>query len=285
MKALALTLLAALPVSAHAQHAHHAGHSAACTREHAAMGHCTLAAAPSASTPREPIPVPTDADRAAAFPALTTAHQHPRALYWLARFNHLELWDADPGSGQTWTGDVRLGGDIHRLRLATYGARSQGHTESADIEMLYSRSVTPWWDVQFGARQSFQSHSRTWAAFGVQGLAPYLFELSAMAYAASGGQVQVSLDAEYELLLTNRLILQPSFELTAALKHEPHAGIGSGVGTLEAGLRLRYEITRRVAPYLGLVHERNLGNTADITRANGHHTRDTRVVAGVRVWF
>jgi len=145
--------------------------------------------------------------------------------------------------------------------------------------------VTPWWDVQLGARQSFQSHSRTWAAFGVQGLAPYLFELSAMAYAASGGQVQVSLDAEYELLLTNRLILQPALEITAALKNEPQAGIGSSLGSLEAGLRLRYEVTRRVAPYLGLVHERDFGNTAAITRRSSHHVRDTRLVAGVRVWF
>jgi len=291
MKVLALTLLAALPVSVYAQHdhhAHHAGHAApACTPEHAAMGHCTLSPEPpaSAQTPHAPIPAVTDADRAAAFPVLMTPHQHPRALYWLARFNHLELWDADPGSGQAWTGDFRLGGDIHRLRIASYGERRKGHTESADLEMLYSRSVTPWWDVQIGARQSVQPHSRTWAAFGVQGLAPYLFELSAMAYAASGGQVQFNLDAEYELLLTNRLILQPSLEISAALKNEPQAGIGSGLGSLEAGLRLRYEVTRRFAPYLGLVHERNLGNTADIARRSGHHIRDTRVVAGVRVWF
>jgi copper resistance protein B len=120
---------------------------------------------------------------------------------------------------------------------------------------------------------------------GVQGLAPYMFEVSAMAYAGSGGQVQLKVEAEYELLLTNRLILQPLLEATASLKDEPEEGIGAGLGKLEAGLRLRYEFTRRFAPYIGVAHERALGNTADIAHSNGGHVRDTRVVAGIRFWF
>jgi len=265
----------------------HSGHAApACTPEHAAMGHCTPPpAAPSRQAPREPIPPLTDADRAAAFPVLKTAHHHASAVHWLARFDRLEAWDADPGSGQSWSGDFRYGGDIHRLRLAGEGERQHGALESASWYAHYSRSITPWWDLLAGARHDVKPDSRTWASLGVQGLAPYFFELTAMLHAGSGGQVQFTMEAEYELLLTNRLILQPLVEVTASLKNEADTGIGTGLGALETGLRLRYEITRRFAPYIGLVHERNFGRTADFARDNGQHVRDTRVVAGVRVWF
>jgi len=264
----------------------HAGHAAACTPEHAAMGHCTLPpVTPSPDTPHDPIPVLTDADRAAAFPVLNTAHHHASPVHWLARFDRLEAWDADPGSGQAWSGDFRYGGDIHRLRLAGEGERQHGALESATWHAQYSRSITPWWDLLAGARHDVQPDSRTWASLGVKGLAPYFFELTAMLHAGSGGQIQFTLEAEYELLLTNRLILQPMLELTASRKDEPGSGIGSGLGSLETGLRLRYEITRRFAPYIGLVHERSMGRSADFARSSGHSPRDTRVVAGVRVWF
>jgi len=264
-----------------------AGHAAACTPEHAAMGHCTLPPekAPSSELPHAPIPVLTDADRAAAFPVLQSAHHHASAVHWLARFDRLEAWDTDPGSGQAWSGDFRYGGDIHRLHLASEGERQRGALESTTWHAHYSRSITPWWDLLVGARHDVQPGSRTWASLGVQGLAPYFFELTAMLHAGSGGQVQFTLEAEYEWLLSNRLILQPTLELTASRKNEPGSGIGSGLGALETGLRLRYEITRRFAPYIGLVHERSMGHSADFARSNGHSPRDTRVVAGVRIWF
>lgn len=248
------------------------------------MGHCTPRGA-TPLEPREPIPEPTDADRAAAFPDLHVGHGHGSALHWRVLFNRFEAWDAEPGTGQAWSGSLWLGGDVNRLRVKSSGERSGGHTRSASTEALYSRSVTPWWDLVAGARHEFQPDSRTWGAIGLQGLAPYMFEVSAMAYVGSGGQVQLKVEAEYEVLLTNRLILQPMVEATASLEDEPEAGIGSGLGKLEAGLRLRYEVTRRFAPYIGVTHERALGNTADIARASGGHLRDTRVVAGVRFWF
>ncbi|TDK25152.1 copper resistance protein B [Luteimonas aestuarii] len=257
--------------------------SSGCTPEHAAMGHCRMEAP---REPRTPIPVPTEADIAAAFPALHHhSMEHASPVNYMVLFDRLEAWDADDGSGQGWEAIAWIGTDLDRLWLRSGGEREGGRTGTFDVEALYGRSVLPWWDVVAGVRQELRPRSRTWAALGVQGLAPYMFEVSATAYAGSGGQVQVKVEAEYDMRFTNRLILQPVFEASVALKDEPMEGIGSGLGGIEAGLRLRYEISRRFAPYIGVVHERAYGNTADYLRAAGGHARDTRVVAGVRLWF
>jgi Uncharacterized protein involved in copper resistance len=146
--------------------------------------------------------------------------------------------------------------------------------------------VTPWWDLLAGVRHDFHpADSQTFAAIGVQGLAPYFFEIEATAYFGEAGQTAARLEAEYELLLTNRLILQPQIQLDLHGRDDPARGIGSGLSTLEIGMRLRYEITRRFAPYLGVVHERAFGDTADLRRAAGEDTDDVQVVAGVRIWF
>ena len=151
---------------------------------------------------------------------------------------------------------------------------------------MYGRSVSPWWDVLVGVKQDFRpADSRTWAALGIQGLAPYKFETSATAYVGEGGQFAATVEVEYELLLTNRLILQPLVEATFSAKDEPEYGNGAGLNKIEAGLRLRYEFTRRFAPYIGISHERLFGDTAEYHEAAGEHARDTRWVAGVRVWF
>ena len=175
-----------------AQPATHADHDTSgdpgCTPEHAAMGHCTMPSnAP--TEPREPIPVLTDADRAAAFPVLHADHGHGSATHWFLRFNRFEAWDADHGTGQAWSGSLWVGGDINRLLVKSSGERSGGQTRSANAEVLYSRAVTPWWELVGGVKQEIQSDSRTWGAIGVQGLAPYMFELSAMTYVADGGWV------------------------------------------------------------------------------------------------
>ncbi|WP_367346770.1 copper resistance protein B [Stenotrophomonas bentonitica] len=250
--------------------------------DHAAMGH---AVAP--STPREPIPAITDADRAAAFPPIDHgAMEHAPEIHSLLLVNRLEQWDGQHGTGQAWEASGWVGGNINRLWLRSEGERGGGRTESSDLEVLYGRSVSPWWDVLVGVKQDFRpAESRTWAALGIQGLAPYKFETSATAYAGDGGQLAATLEVEYELLLTNRLILQPLVEATLAAKDEPEHGMGSGLNKVEAGLRLRYEFSRRFAPYIGITHERLFGDTADYHQAAGEHTRDTRWVAGVRLWF
>ncbi|AWH26302.1 copper resistance protein B [Stenotrophomonas sp. YAU14D1_LEIMI4_1] len=248
--------------------------------DHAAMGH----AMPAPSEPREPIPVPTDADRAAAFPPINhDAMEHAPQINSLLLIDRLEHWDGQDGKGQAWEASGWIGGDINRLWLRSDGERSGGRTESSSLEALYGRSVSPWWDVLVGVRQDFRpADSRTWAAIGIQGLAPYKFESSATLYLGSGGQVLAKAEVEYDVLLTNRLILQPLVEATLAAKDEPEHGIGQGLNKIEAGLRLRNEFSRRFAPYIGISHERSFGDAADHA---GDHARDTRWVAGVRMWF
>ncbi|WP_233671484.1 copper resistance protein B [Luteimonas cellulosilyticus] len=266
------------------------GHTMPDARAHAPQaGHAPARSAgdlPADAAPRDPVPVPTEADVAAAFPVLDHhAMDHASQTSAMLLVERLEAWDADVGTGQAWEVGGWVGGDVHRLWLRSEGERSGGRTGSADLELLYGRGVTPWWDVVVGARHEIQPDGRTWAAFGVQGLAPYFVEVSATGYVGSGGQAQARLEAEYEILLTNRLILQPLVEATFSLEDEPARRLGSGLNTVETGLRLRYEISRRFAPYVGVVHERRFGETADLVDAAGGHVRDTRVVAGVRIWF
>lgn len=254
--------------------------------DHAAMGHGTPKP-PAPTEPLEPIPIVTAADRLAAFPPIDHgAMEHAPEIHSMLLVNRLEHWDGQHGTGQAWEASGWVGGNINRLWLRSEGERSDGRTGSADLEVMYGRSVSPWWDVLVGVKHDFRpADSRTWAAFGIQGLAPYKFETSATAYVGEGGQVAATVEVEYELLLTNRLILQPLVEARFSAKDEPEYGNGSGLNKVEAGLRLRYEFSRRFAPYIGISHERLFGDTADYHEAAGERARDTRWVAGVRVWF
>jgi len=271
----------------HPSHSHE--HDAAptdCAPAHAAMGHC-VPQADAAQVPREPIAPITDADRAAAFPTLANAHmQHGSATYTRVTFNRFEAWDGNDASGQAWEASASTGGDIHRVWLRSSGSRSAGSTDSANAELRWSRAVARWWDVVAGVRHDFNpGPSRTRAALGVQGIAPYMFEVSALAYVGGSGDVTAKLEAEYDMRFSNRLVLQPLLELELHSRDDPARHTGSGLSKAEAGLRLRYEITRRFAPYLGIAHERSFGRTARYHEDAGEAARDTRLVAGVRFWF
>lgn len=261
----------------------HAGHHAAPAGQNPPSSHSRNM---HRSEPDTPIPAVTAADRVAAFPPLRKHMEHAPEFNWYLGINRLEGWDSDEGHGQAWEGSAWFGTDLNRLWLRSEGERVGGHTESADIEVLYGRSVSAWWDVVGGVRQETRpGPSRTWAAFGMQGLAPYKFEVQATAYVGDGGRVEANVEAEYELLLTNRLILQPLVEVDLAVKDDEARGVGSGLSKAEAGLRLRYEFTRRFAPYVGVVHERAFGRTADLREADGEPVTDTRFVVGFRTWF
>jgi len=258
----------------------------ACPPEHAAMGHCTPRSDGEVRAPREPIPVPTDADRVAAFPPLHESHAHDGGIHSLVRFNRFEAWDADSGTGQAWEARAWFGGDVRRLWLRSEGERERGNTHAADLEVLYGHATGPWWDLLVGVRHDFNpGPSRTRAAIGVQGVAPYKFEVAATAYVGDGGHTEFKAEVDYELLFTSRLILQPLLKVELHGRDDPQRGIGSGLSSMEAGLRLRYEITRRFAPYLGVARERSFGGTADHRLAHGEAVDDTRWVAGVRWWF
>ena len=261
--------------------------------DHAAMDHASMDHAATslpipgtADVPLEPIPPVTDLDRAAAFPEVSAHAAHATRNFGLVQLEKLETWDAGGGGGLLWEGQGWYGGDLNKLWLRTEGERVDNSTEAADVEVLYGRSVARWWEVVAGVRHDFEpGSSQSWAAIGVTGLAPQKFEIEATAYLGDAGRTALRFEAEYELLLTNRLIARPLLELNLLGKDDPERGLGSGVTAAEIGIRLRYEVTRQFAPYVGVVYERAYGETADFRRSDGEDVDDTRVVAGVRAWF
>lgn len=245
-----------------------------------------MPAAPSNVQPRTPIPALTEADRRA---AQSTAMSHAatdEAIHSYTLVNKLEAWDADAGTALAWEAEGWIGRDVTRLWWRSEGERIAGKTASAELEALLGRSFAPRWDWVAGLRQELRPREpRTFVGLGVRGLAPQWFEVSAMAYVGEGGRTAARLSTQYSLLFTNRLVLQPMLELNLQGKDDPSRGVGSGLGMVEAGLRLRYEITRRFAPYLGVAWEGAFGDTARLRRAAGEAARDTRLVAGLRTWF
>ncbi len=184
-----------------------------------------------------------------------------------------------------WEAETWFGGDIDKLWLRSEGARDSARTD-ARTELFWDHAVDTFWDWQLGARRdSGGGPARNWAAFGVQGLAPYWIELQATAYLRERGRSALRLRAEYELLLMQRLILQPQAEFNFYGRSDAQRDIGSGISDVSFGLRLRYEIRHEFAPYIGIVREQRLGDTADLARAAGHDATYTQWVGGVRVWF
>ncbi|MGV7175166.1 copper resistance protein B [Xanthomonas axonopodis] len=253
---------------------------------HAAQTPASPAETRSHPLPRDPIPPPTADDIAAAFAPLHTHTMHSAGINHYVLLDRLEASNTHRSSGQAWESRAWIGGDIDRLWLRSEGERHDGRTEPASLEAFYGHAISPWWDVLIGARQDIGAgEHRSWAAFGVQGLAPYKFETEATLYVGTGSRAALRLEGEYEVLLTNRLILQPRAEADIALTDDERRGIGSGLEAVELGLRLRYEITRRFAPYIGWVHSRSFGDSAQRAAMDHAPARDSRFVAGVRVWF
>lgn len=172
-------------------------------------------------------------------------------------------------------------------RSRSFWFRTEGESpDHAEAHFLYGRAIARWWDVVAGVRQDFRpGPARTWAAIGIQGLAPYWFEVEATAYVGESGRTLFRFETEYELLLTNRVVLQPLFEVDIYGKSDPERGIGAGISTADAGLRLRYEVRRELAPYVGVVWNWKLGGTADFAEAAGESTGGAKLLLGVRMWF
>ena len=207
-------------------------------------------------------------------------------LLFTPMIDKLEWRDSDEGEFWAWDADIWLGKDIDKLWFKTEGEYVDGATESAFSELFYSRAIATYWDLQAGWRHDFKPEpSRDWFAFGFKGLAPYFFEVDATLYAGGNDAIAGRLDVEYAILFTQRLILSPELELDFYSNDDFARGIGSGLSTLELGLRLRYEIRREFAPYIGINWEKKLGNTADLARDEGDQTGDLQAVLGVRAWF
>jgi copper resistance protein B len=201
-------------------------------------------------------------------------------------FDKLEYAKGDGEHGQNIDVEAWYGNDWDKLWLKAEGERRDGQLQSLRKEALWDHAIAPFWSTQLGVRHDTGGgDSRTWAAFGVRGLAPYWFDTTATAYLRSGGALAARINVRYELLFTQRLILEPEVEANLYSKDDPARGIGSGLSDFQLGARLRYEIRRQFAPYIGVTWARSLGDTADYVRARGERTKTFQVVGGVRLWF
>jgi copper resistance protein B len=255
---------------------------------HSATGHEGMAPPQEPEKPaaHAPLPAVSAADRAAAFPDLAPHSMSDDAIHSTTVFNRLETSQADQRRNLHWEARTWIGTDTRRVWLRSEGERARGRTRAADLEALYGRSLSPWWDVVVGVRESVGAGpSQTWAAIGVMGTAPQKIDVAATWYIGGQGRSAARLEAERELLLSNRLILQPRLELEFADRADPVRGIGAGLGKADLGLRLRYEITRQFAPYVGVARERAFGRTAEWRERDSEPQAGWSVVAGVRVWF
>lgn len=201
--------------------------------------------------------------------------------------DRLERGFADEGDSYVWDLQGWYGGDFNRLWFKTEGEGAKGESpEEAELQLLYSKLIAPFWDWQIGVRHDFSPDpERSHLVMGLQGAAPYEFELDSALFVSDEGDVTARLEAEYDLKLTQRLILQPRLELNGAFSEVREIGIGQGLNGVEAGLRLRYEIRREFSPYLGVSWTRLYGNTADLASDEGEHTSVTSLVLGFRMWF
>ena len=208
------------------------------------------------------------------------------AAHSMLLIDQLEAVHGRDANGQKWEAQGWYGGDSNKLWLRTEGERSGGKFEGGDLEAFWNHSLAPYWSTQLGARQDFGvGPARSWAAFGVQGIAPYWFELEATVYAGASGRTAARVRAQYELLFTQKLILQPELEANLYGKDDPQRRIGSGLSDVQFGLRLRYEIRREFAPYIGVKFVDRVGTTADFARQDHQPVFDRQIVAGLRIWF
>lgn len=207
-------------------------------------------------------------------------------IYSRVMFDRVESFRTPDSHGQAVDAQGWVGGDINKLWFKIDGHRENGKLGATRTEVLWDHAIATYWGMQTGIRHDFGGGpGRTWAAFGIQGLAPYWFDVQATAYVGQGGRTAMRFETEYDLLITQRLILQPNAKVNLYSKNDPERGIGSGLTDLEAGLRLRYEFSRKVGPYIGVVWNRKFGNTATYARDSGNAVKETRLVAGIRIWF
>lgn len=207
------------------------------------------------------------------------------AVLWV-QGDRMEVQIRDGRNGYLWDLQGYYGGPTRRFWFKSEGEGNFGEPlEDAEVQGLYSFAVAPYWDLQLGVRQDIAGPKTTHAVIGIQGLAPYLFEIDAALFISHRGDVTARIEAELDQRITQRLVLQPRAELSLSAQDVPQLGIGAGVDKIEAGLRLRYEITREFAPYIGIEQSWRLGKSADYVRAAGEDPGVTSYVVGIRFWF
>jgi copper resistance protein B len=205
-----------------------------------------------------------------------------------ARLDQLEGRTNGSDSGFRWDGEGWIGTDMNKLWVKSEGFSGNGSISDGDHEALFDRPIPHmrYFDAQLGVRSDLDSGPRrAWAALGIEGLAPGYFEIAPTLYIRNGGNIAGRVVASHDLLLTQRWIAQPEAELNFYSKDDPGRQIGSGLSDLDAGLRLRYEVSRKFAPYIGFAYNGNYGNTASYSRQAGETTNRSQFVFGLRIWY
>lgn len=271
-----------------------------CLPEHAAMGHCTPASPstaegtnlPAGKAPPPPVPTDHAGDAVYGTQAMEMGRHHLKEFHGDQKFfqalvNIFEAQFRNGRDGYEWDGEAWYGGDINRLWLKSEGEGEFGRSiEKAEIQALYSRAIGPYFNVQGGVRYDFKPNpSRVYAVAGFEGLAPSFFDVEGALFLSNKGELMARLEGYYDQRITQRLILQPRAELNFAAQSSREIGVGKGLSDAELGLRLRYDIRREFAPYIGVQYRRAFGDTRRYLRAEGEDAAGWSVVTGIRMWF
>lgn len=206
-------------------------------------------------------------------------------VFWF-QGDQFETQVRDGGDGYLWDVQGYYGGPTSRFWFKSEGEGTFGErVEDAEVQALYSRAIAPFWDLQAGVRQDLAGPETTYGVIGIQGLAPYMFEVDAALFVSHRGDITARIEGELDQRITQRLILQPRAEVNLSAQDVPRLGIGAGVDSIEVGVRLRYEIIREFAPYIGVEQSWRVGGSADYARARGEDPSVTNYVVGIRFWF
>lgn len=269
------------------------------TMDHAAMGHAAAAPEDVSPGPLMETPPPPEAGsgppRAAdaiwGAEVMAAERERERKMHgdfpvlWL-QADRLEAQVRDGADGYLWDVQGYYGGTTSKFWFKSEGEGAFGEElEQAEVQALWSKAIDPYWDLQAGVRQDLAGPNTTHAVIGIQGLAPYMFEVDAALFLSHRGHVTARIEGELDQRITQRLILQPRAEIALSAQDIPELGIGAGLDKAELGLRLRYEIAREFAPYVGVEQSWKAGKSADYARAKGEGTSATSLVAGIRFWF
>lgn len=268
------------------------------------MGHCTPAPAsgsrgpsegtdlPAGNAPAPPVPVANAADAFYDRGAMEMGRHHLQEFHGAQKlfqvlFNIAEYHIRSGRNAFEWDGEGWYGGDINRFWFKTEaGGQFGGALETAEFQGLYSRAIDPYWNVQGGIRYDFAPNpSRVYATIGVEGLAPSYFDVEAALFLSNRGELMARAEGWYDQRITQRLILQPRLEFNAAAQNSRDIGVGAGLSDAEIGVRLRYDIRREFAPYIGVQYQRTFGRTARYQRAEGEEVGGFQFLLGVRTWF
>jgi copper resistance protein B len=269
----------------------HAGHDMS-TMGQMPTGEAVGTDLPAGTSPPPPIPGEWAADRVYDPAAMEMGRHHLRTFHGGQKFLQV-LWNVAEyqvrkgRDGYEWDGEGWYGGDINRLWFKSEGEGAFGEgLEKAEVQALYSRAIDPYWNIQAGLRYDFKPNpSRVYATVGLEGLAPSFFDVEGALFLSNKGEIMARAEGSYDQRITQRLILQPRAEINVAAQNSREIGVGAGLSDAEVGVRLRYDIRREFAPYVGVQYRRAFGRTRDYLRADGEDAAGWSFLAGIRTWF